>query len=98
MDVIESNEAFAAQALAVVKGLGLDTAKTNPNGGALALGHPVGCSGAFIATKTLYELQRINGRDNLVSKSSAVVRESPAFLNDFSSVAAIGQHMPQPTM
>ena len=53
MDVIESNEAFAAQALSVSKVLGLDPAKTNPNGGAIALGHPVGCSGAFIATKAL---------------------------------------------
>lgn len=67
MDVIESNEAFAAQALAVAKGLGLDMAKTNPNGGAIALGHPVGCSGAFIATKALYELERINGRYALVT-------------------------------
>ncbi|MCB1620788.1 MAG: acetyl-CoA C-acyltransferase family protein [Thiothrix sp.] len=67
MDVIESNEAFAAQALAVAKGLGLDMNKTNPNGGAIALGHPVGCSGAFIATKALYELQRTNGRYALVT-------------------------------
>lgn len=62
MDVIEANEAFAAQAIAVNRGLGLDPAKTNPNGGAIALGHPVGCSGAFIATKALYELQRIGGK------------------------------------
>ena len=67
MDVIESNEAFAAQALAVAKGLGLDMDKTNPNGGAIALGHPVGCSGAFIATKALYELQRTDGRYALVT-------------------------------
>ncbi|MBW7861936.1 MAG: acetyl-CoA C-acyltransferase family protein [Rhodocyclaceae bacterium] len=67
MDVIESNEAFAAQALAVAKGLELDLTKTNPNGGAIALGHPVGCSGAFIATKALYELQRTNGRYALVT-------------------------------
>lgn len=67
MDVIESNEAFAAQAIAVSKGLGLDPAKTNPNGGAIALGHPVGCSGAFIATKALYELQRIGGKYALVT-------------------------------
>jgi acetyl-CoA C-acetyltransferase len=67
MDVIESNEAFAAQALAVAKGLNLDMDKTNPNGGAIALGHPVGCSGAFIAIKALYELQRINGRFALVT-------------------------------
>ena len=67
MDVIESNEAFAAQALSVSKVLGLDPAKTNPNGGAIALGHPVGCSGAFIATKALYELQRVGGKYCLVT-------------------------------
>ena len=67
MDVIEANEAFAAQALAVSKGLGLDPSRTNPNGGAIALGHPVGCSGAFIATKALYELQRVGGRYALVT-------------------------------
>ncbi|MGB5200153.1 MAG: acetyl-CoA C-acyltransferase family protein [Sedimenticolaceae bacterium] len=67
MDVIESNEAFAAQALAVAKGLELDLAKTNPNGGAIALGHPIGCSGAFIATKALYELHRTGGQYALVT-------------------------------
>jgi len=67
MDVIESNEAFAAQAIAVSKGLGLDPVKTNPNGGAIALGHPVGCSGAFIATKAIYELQRTGGKYALVT-------------------------------
>jgi len=67
MDVIESNEAFAAQALSVAKVLELDMAKTNVNGGAIALGHPVGCSGAFIATKALYELQRIGGKYALVT-------------------------------
>ena len=67
MDVIEANEAFAAQALAVMRGLGLDPARTNPNGGAIALGHPVGCSGAFITTKALHELQRIGGRYALVT-------------------------------
>lgn len=67
MDVIESNEAFAAQAIAVSKGLGLDMEKTNPNGGAIALGHPVGCSGAFIATKALYELERTGGQYALVT-------------------------------
>ncbi|MDQ5902761.1 MAG: acetyl-CoA C-acetyltransferase [Pseudomonadota bacterium] len=67
MDVIESNEAFAAQALSVSKVLGLDPAKTNTNGGAIALGHPVGCSGAFIATKALYELQRTGGKYALVT-------------------------------
>ena len=67
MDVIEANEAFAAQAIAVSHGLGLDPLKTNPNGGAIALGHPVGCSGAFITTKALFELQRINGKYALVT-------------------------------
>jgi acetyl-CoA C-acetyltransferase len=67
IDVIESNEAFAAQALAVTKGLGLDPAKTNVNGGAIALGHPIGCSGAAIATKAIHELQRVNGRYALVT-------------------------------
>jgi acetyl-CoA C-acetyltransferase len=67
MDVIESNEAFAAQAIAVSRGLGLDMKKTNPNGGAIALGHPIGCSGAFIATKAIYELHRTNGRYALVT-------------------------------
>ena len=67
MDVIESNEAFAAQALAVSKGLGLDPAKTNVNGGAIALGHPIGCSGAAIATKALHELQRVQGKYALVT-------------------------------
>jgi acetyl-CoA C-acetyltransferase len=67
MDVIESNEAFAAQAIAVSKGLELDMTKTNPNGGAIALGHPVGCSGAFIATKAIYELHRSGGKHALVT-------------------------------
>lgn len=67
MDVIESNEAFAAQALSVMKGLGLDPAKTNVNGGAIALGHPVGASGAVIATKALHELHRIQGKYCLVT-------------------------------
>ena len=67
MDVIESNEAFAEQAIAVNKGLGLDPVKINSNGGAIALGHPVGCSGAFIATKALYELERIGGKYCLVT-------------------------------
>jgi len=67
LDVVESNEAFAAQAIAVSRGLELDPAKTNPNGGAIALGHPIGCSGAFLATKALYELQRIGGKYALVT-------------------------------
>lgn len=66
-DVIESNEAFAAQALAVNKGLGLDPSKVNPNGGAIALGHPVGATGALITVKALYELQRIGGHKALIT-------------------------------
>jgi acetyl-CoA C-acetyltransferase len=66
-DVIESNEAFAAQALAVSRELGLDPAKVNPNGGAIALGHPVGATGAILAIKALYELERTSGRRALVT-------------------------------
>jgi acetyl-CoA C-acetyltransferase len=66
-DVIESNEAFAAQALAVNKGLGLDSSKVNPNGGAIALGHPVGATGAIITVKALYELERIGGSKALIT-------------------------------
>ena len=60
--VIESNEAFAAQACAVTAQLGLDPATVNPNGGAVAIGHPIGASGAIILTKLVYELQRTGGR------------------------------------
>jgi len=67
IDVIESNEAFAAQAIAVARGLQFDMKKVNPNGGAIALGHPIGCSGAFLATKALYELHRTGGRYALVT-------------------------------
>ncbi|MDG2473678.1 MAG: beta-ketothiolase BktB [Paracoccaceae bacterium] len=66
-DVIESNEAFAAQACAVTKELDLDPKKVNPNGGAIALGHPVGATGAILAIKTISELQRINGKLGLVT-------------------------------
>lgn len=66
-DVIESNEAFASQACAVSKDLGMDSEKVNPNGGAIALGHPVGASGAIIAVKALYELQRTGGRYGLMT-------------------------------
>jgi len=66
-DVVESNEAFAAQALAVNKGLGFDPAKVNPNGGAIALGHPVGATGALITVKALYELERIQGKRALIT-------------------------------
>ena len=67
IDVIEANEAFAAQAIAVGKGLGLDPAKTNPNGGAIALGHPVGATGAVIVTKLLHEMQRTSARYGLAT-------------------------------
>jgi acetyl-CoA C-acetyltransferase len=67
MDVIESNEAFAAQAIAVARGLEFDLKKVNPNGGAIALGHPIGCSGAFLAIKAIYELKRTGGRYALVT-------------------------------
>jgi acetyl-CoA C-acetyltransferase len=66
-DVIESNEAFAAQALAVSKELGFDPAKVNPNGGAVALGHPVGATGAIITVKAMYELDRIGGKRALIT-------------------------------
>jgi len=66
-DAIESNEAFAAQALAVNKGLGLNPAKVNPNGGAIALGHPVGATGAILTVKALYELERIGGAKALIT-------------------------------
>ena len=67
MDVIESNEAFAVQALAVSCDLGFDPAKTNPNGGAVGLGHPIGATGAILTVKALYELQRSGGRYALVT-------------------------------
>jgi acetyl-CoA C-acetyltransferase len=67
MDVVESNEAFAAQALAVTKDLGLDPAKVNPNGGAVALGHPIGATGAILTVKALYELERTQKRYALVT-------------------------------
>ncbi|WP_368185310.1 acetyl-CoA C-acyltransferase family protein [Aestuariibius sp. HNIBRBA575] len=66
-DVIESNEAFASQALAVSNELGFDPAIVNPNGGAIALGHPVGATGAIITVKTMYELDRINGKRGLMT-------------------------------
>ncbi|MBJ3763323.1 acetyl-CoA C-acyltransferase family protein [Maribius pontilimi] len=66
-DVIESNEAFAAQAIAVNRALGLDTDKVNPNGGAIALGHPVGATGAILTVKAMYELERIGGAKALIT-------------------------------
>ena len=67
MDVVESNEAFAVQAMAVTKDLGLDPAKVNPNGGAVALGHPIGATGAILTVKALYELERTKKRYALVT-------------------------------
>lgn len=67
MDVIEANEAFAVQALAVSSDLKFDAKKTNPNGGAVGLGHPIGATGALISVKALYELQRIGGKYALVT-------------------------------
>ncbi|MCA0042050.1 acetyl-CoA C-acyltransferase family protein [Celeribacter litoreus] len=66
-DVIESNEAFAAQAIAVNRALGLDPAKVNPNGGAIALGHPVGATGAILVVKCMYELERSGSKRGLVT-------------------------------
>jgi acetyl-CoA C-acetyltransferase len=67
MDVIESNEAFAAQAMGVSKELGMNPQKVNPNGGAVALGHPIGATGCILTVKAMYELQRSGGRYGLVT-------------------------------
>jgi acetyl-CoA C-acetyltransferase len=67
MDVVEANEAFAAQACAVTKELDMDPAKVNPNGSGISIGHPIGATGAIITVKALYELQRIQGRYALVT-------------------------------
>jgi acetyl-CoA C-acetyltransferase len=67
MDVIESNEAFAAQACAVARDLGFDPAKTNPNGSGISLGHPVGATGTILTIKALHELERTGGRYALVT-------------------------------
>jgi len=67
IDVIELNEAFAAQSLAVIREAGLDPAKVNPNGGAIALGHPLGCTGAKLTATVIRELKRRNGRYGLVT-------------------------------
>ena len=67
LDVIEANEAFAAQACAVSRDLGLDPAKVNPNGSGISLGHPIGATGALLTVKAVYELQRIQGRYALVT-------------------------------
>ena len=67
LDVVESNEAFAAQACAVTRALELDPRKVNPNGSGISLGHPVGATGAILVTKAVYELHRIQGRYALVT-------------------------------
>lgn len=67
LDVIESNEAFAAQAMAVAQELGFPSDKLNPNGGAVGMGHPVGATGSILTIKALYELERINGRYALIT-------------------------------
>lgn len=67
IDVIELNEAFAAQSLAVIKELGLDQSKVNPNGGAIAMGHPIGATGAILMTKLIHELERTGKRFGLVT-------------------------------
>jgi acetyl-CoA C-acetyltransferase len=67
IDVIEANEAFAAQACAVSRDLGLDPAKVNPNGSGISLGHPIGATGALLTVKAIYELRRISGRYALVT-------------------------------
>jgi acetyl-CoA C-acetyltransferase len=67
LDVIEANEAFAAQACAVTRELGLDPAKVNPNGSGISLGHPIGATGALITVKAIHELRRISGRYALVT-------------------------------
>jgi acetyl-CoA C-acetyltransferase len=67
VDVFEVNEAFAAQALAVVRELGLPPERTNPNGSGISLGHPIGATGAILVVKALYELRRTGGRYGLVT-------------------------------
>jgi acetyl-CoA C-acetyltransferase len=67
IDVFEINEAFASVVLAWAKQTGADLERTNPNGGAIALGHPLGATGAFLMTKALYELERTDGRYGLIS-------------------------------
>jgi len=67
IDLIELNEAFASQSLAVIKELGLDTSKVNINGGAIALGHPLGCTGAKLTVQLLGDLNRLNKRYGMVS-------------------------------
>jgi acetyl-CoA acetyltransferase len=81
LDLIELNEAFASQSLACIKELGLDTSKVNVNGGAIAIGHPLGCSGVRISTTLLHEMKRRNARYGLaamcvgVGQGAAIVYE-----------------------
>jgi acetyl-CoA C-acetyltransferase len=78
LDVIEANEAFAAQACAVTRDLGLDPAKVNPNGSGISLGHPIGATGALITVKALHELQRASRAATRWSRcASAAARASP---------------------
>jgi acetyl-CoA acyltransferase len=67
MDVIELNEAFAVQSLAVMKELGIDPVRVNPNGGAIALGHPLGCTGAKLTATILREMERLKARYGMVT-------------------------------
>ena len=67
IDLIELNEAFAAQSLAVIRELGLDTDKVNVNGGAIALGHPLGCTGAKLTTQLIYEMRRRKSKYGMVT-------------------------------
>lgn len=67
IDIIELNEAFAAQSIAVINELGLDINRVNPNGGAIAMGHPIGATGAILMTKLIHELERTGKRYGLVT-------------------------------
>ena len=81
MDVVELNEAFAAQALGVAKETGMDGKKVNPNGGAVALGHPIGATGSILTVKAMYELHRTGGRYGLITMCIGGGRESPRSSN-----------------
>ena len=88
LDVVESNEAFAAQACAVANELGLDPVTTNPNGSGISLGHPVGATGAIIATKLLYELRRTSTRYGLATMCIGGGQESQRYSNAFDVISA----------
>ena len=93
MDVIEANEAFAAQALAVAKQLGFDRDKLNPNGSGISLGHPVGATGTILTVKAIYELKRIGGRYALMTmcigggQGIAMVIENADFVEEMKEAA-----------